>query len=151
LFLVLIYHYNGWDCGLTNGETLSRALAVVLHPELAQDMRETILDWWNNGANDYISTNDETDRNEDANGAGLLFLYYLHFGLKQDCSQIIQAGGNTLAATYATRIGKPASTAFDSFMQSLQPFVDGQEQLNLPPNGISWAPNAFRHVAGTKR
>ncbi len=142
---------NGWDCGLTNGEALSRALAVVLHPELAPDMRETILAWWNNGAEDYISTNDENDRNEDANGVGLLFLYYLHFGLKHEWPQIARTGGETLAATYATLTGKPESTAFESLWQSLQPFVDDQQQLNLPPNGIPWAPNAFRQTAGMKR
>lgn len=141
---------NGWDCGLTNGEALSRALAVVLHPELAQDMRETIVGWWNHGAIDYISTNNEDDRNEDANGCGLFFLYYLHFGLQQDWPQIVRAGGDTLAATYATLTNQPANTAFGSFMQALQQFVDSQQQLNLPSSGNPWAPHAFRQMAGTR-
>lgn len=137
---------NGWNCGLTNGEALSRVLAVVLHPELAPDMRETITYWWQNGANDYISTNDEDDRNEEANGCGLLFLYYLHFDLQYDWSQIIHAGGDTLAATYAALTNKPASTAFDSLMQSLRQFVDNQQQLNLPPSGNPWTPYTFRQM-----
>lgn len=131
---------NGWDCGRTNGEALSRALAVALHPELAPDMRETIIDWWNNGAEDYISTNDEDDRNNDANGGGLLFLYYLHFGREKDWAQIVQAGGNTLGATYAALTGEPENTAFPSLMQSLQRFISNQQQLELPPDGNPWTP-----------
>src|SRR5206468_5178213 len=95
---------NGWDCAHTNGESLSRAISTVLHPEYASPV--IIVEagnWWKNGAIDYISNNNATDFDQDANGCGALFLNYLHDGPEfkepPSWSDIAKAGGNTLAET----------------------------------------------------
>lgn len=129
---------TGWDCGLTNGEALSRALAVVLHPELGPQMTPTEIGWWSNGATDYISANIANDRNADANGGGLLFLYYLHDGLGKGWDEIARAGGASLGDTYATLTGDDAHNAFASFLIAL-PFVTNAGELVLPDNGNPWA------------
>ena len=36
---------NGWDCAVTNGESLSRVLAFERHPEIAQEFNPTEQDW----------------------------------------------------------------------------------------------------------
>jgi hypothetical protein len=131
---------NGWDCGQTNGEALSRALAVLLHPELAQDMTATETGWWNDGANDYISSNTANDQDEDGNGCGLLFLYYLNSSLGFGWDAIARAGGATLAQTYGQLSGDDPANAYSAFTNALQPFVDGAGNLQLPANGNPWAP-----------
>ena len=37
---------NGWNCDFTNGESLSRALAVYQHPQLRPLLAGTEIDWW---------------------------------------------------------------------------------------------------------
>src|SRR5262249_1042692 len=69
---------KGWDCGHVNGEALSRVLANERNPALGDLLAQTGRDWWANGRADYISSNDADDQNQDANGCGSLFLYYLH-------------------------------------------------------------------------
>lgn len=71
--------HHPWICLLTAGESLSRALGLERHPSA----KRTVLDdnvshWWENGAIDYISTNNALDGNLDADGSGTLFLFYLH-------------------------------------------------------------------------
>jgi len=130
---------NGWDCFHTNGEALSRALAIDLHPELGPVLAPTEVNWFNNGAIDFISTNNENDRNNDANGAGTLFLYFLHDGLGNNWDAIVQAGGATLAETYSRLTTNDPSTAFPAFLEALDQFIENQE-LFLPINGNPWAP-----------
>lgn len=130
---------NGWDCGATNGEALSRALAVALHPELGPVLPATEIGWWDNGAVDYISANIADDRNSDANGCGLLFLYYLHDGLGHGWDAISRAGGTALGDTYGKLTHNDPSTAFDAFKKALQPFVNASGKLTLPANGNPWA------------
>src|ERR1700693_4298836 len=36
---------NGWDCGVTNGESLSRGLAFEGHPETPKEFNPTSQDW----------------------------------------------------------------------------------------------------------
>src|SRR5207244_1319792 len=47
---------NGWDCGVTNGESLSRVLAFDRHPEIAGDFNQTEQDWWASGHPDHGGT-----------------------------------------------------------------------------------------------
>jgi len=102
-------------------------------------MVDTETDWWNNGATDYITANIADDRNSDGNGCGLLFLYYLHDGLKYGWDAITRAGGSSLGETYGTLTGDDPGSAFTAFQQALQPFVNANQQLNLPANGNPWA------------
>jgi len=134
---------NGWDCAHTNGESLSRTIASVLHPPFAfNNIVDESVNWWKNGAIDYISSNNAIDRNQDASGCGALFLNYLHDGLEvkkpPSWSDIVKAGGNTLAETYSKLTGKDPGTAFQNFKEALQPFVNGT-QLLVPVDGNPWA------------
>jgi len=133
---------NGWDCGATNGEALSRVLAASLHSQLGTILVPTEVGWWNDGAANYVSDNGADDRNADANGCGTLFLYYLHDGLGHGWDAITRAGGASLAATYAALSGDGAGNAFNAYMQALQPFVDANGNLNLPASGNPWASGA---------
>jgi hypothetical protein len=131
---------NGWDCGATNGEALSRALAMVQHPGLGSLMANTENDLWSNGAQDCISANIVDDRDPNGNGCGLLFLYYLHDSLGQGWEAIAQASGQALGETYAALTGDLAANAYASFIQALQGFIDGAGNLTLPANGNPWRP-----------
>src|SRR4051794_13674019 len=62
---------NGWDCRFSNGEALSRALALELHPELKPFLADSVIGWLEQGgACDCISTNDANDQNIYSNGCG---------------------------------------------------------------------------------
>src|ERR1700737_4017180 len=91
---------NGWDCGLTNGEVLSRVLACDRHPEIAGKFNQTEQDWWAHGHPDHVNDNSAGDTDQVANGCGDLFLYYLHSQLTLDWPVICAAGGPTLGACY---------------------------------------------------
>jgi hypothetical protein len=131
---------NGWDCGATNGEALSRALAVVQHAELGPQMATTENGWWSNGAQDYITANIVDDRDPDGNGCGLLFLYYLNASLGYGWDAITRTGGQALGDTYAALTGDAAANAYSSFLQALQAFTDAAGNLVLPANGNPWMP-----------
>ncbi len=68
---------NGWQCGQTNGEALSRVLATERNAALAQLQVQTGRAWWANGHHDYVTTNSATDQDENSNGCGPLFLVLL--------------------------------------------------------------------------
>ncbi len=128
---------NGWNCDFTNGESLSRALALDLHPQVGGVLASTEINWWNHGARDYISTNNAPDTNLEADGCGTLFLDYLHYRLGYDWKTIIRTGGHTLAETYAKLTNSDPSTAFRKFTEALQPFVY-EGQLVLPEHSNPW-------------
>ncbi|HEX3641429.1 MAG TPA: hypothetical protein VHV10_09075 [Ktedonobacteraceae bacterium] len=141
---------NGWNCDFTNGEALSRALAVYQHPQLRSLLTGTEIDWWSNGAHDYISTNNAPDNNLEADGCGTLFLDYLHYRLKYDWKTIIRAGGNTLAETYGKLTNNDPSTAFRKFTEALQPFVY-EGQLVLPEHSNPWDSEAEKKQIAQKK
>ena len=125
---------NGWDCGQTNGEALSRVLAFDRYPQLAQDFMPTEQDWWANGHPDFVNDNSSDDRNQIANGCGDLFLYYLHGQLTFGWAAIITAGGDSLGATYRSLAGYDGGQGFADFVAGLTALSrDGA--LALPPNG----------------
>src|SRR5437879_12788109 len=69
---------NGWDCAVTNGESLSRVLAFERHPEIAAEFNQTDQDWWASGHPDHVKDNSAADTDQPAAGCGDLILYYLH-------------------------------------------------------------------------
>lgn len=125
---------NGWQCGQTNGEALSRALAVERNSALASLIAETAQGWWANGHADYINNNSADDTNQDANGCGTLFLYYLHNQLGFSWEKIVAAGGGTLGECYAKLTGKSAAEGTRDFLDRLATLAPGG-QLTLPANG----------------
>ena len=125
---------NGWNCGLTNGEALSRVLAFARYDPLARDFVPTEHDWWANGHPDFVNDKSSDDRNQIANGCGDLFLYYLHGHLNVSWGDIIQAGGDSLGSTYRALAGYDGGQGFADFIAGLSGLAqDGG--LALPPNG----------------
>jgi hypothetical protein len=125
---------NGWDCGHTNGEALSRVLAVERNANPAFVTVPAELRWWRNGHHDYVNDNTATDRNEDANGCGVLFLYYLHTQLGFSWTQIATTGGGSLGATYQKLTGKDPQAGFQDFLRRLATRAQGS-QLSIPSSG----------------
>lgn len=125
---------DGWDCGHTNGESLSRVLAFERHPDLAPDFTGTEQDWWAAGHQDYVNDNSADDRDQEANGCGDLFLWYLHSQLTFDWAAIVGAGGVTLSVTYQTLTGYDPQQGFADFVAALQT-IEKQGQLALPDSG----------------
>lgn len=125
---------NGWACGQANGEALSRALAVERNGHLAALTTQTAQQWWTNGHADYVTNNEADDRNQDSNGCGTLFLYYLHGQLGFSWQKIVTTGGGTLGETYQRLTGKSGAQGFSEFVSLLNTLAPGG-QLTLPANG----------------
>jgi hypothetical protein len=125
---------NGWDCGRTNGEALSRVLAFQQHPEIASDFTQTEQDWWSAGHADNVNDNSAGDTDQLANGCGDLFLYYLHSQLGFDWSAICRTGGKTLGACYQTLTGYDPQQGFSDFVNALTS-IDKAGSLRLPASG----------------
>ena len=125
---------NGWDCGQANGECLSRALAVERNNNLGSLIVDTANSWWNDGHSDYVNDNSANDQDQDSNGCGTLFLYYLHSQLNFSWTQIVAAGGSTLGATYQKLTGKDPQAGFQDFLGRLATVDDGSN-LKLPATG----------------
>lgn len=125
---------NGWQCGQTNGEALSRVLATERNGNLAQLQVQTGQAWWANGAKDYVTTNGASDQDENSNGCGPLFLYYLHSQLGYDWRTITTTGGSSLGETYQKLTGNSPAQGFQDFLNRLAT-LDTGSGLQLPPSG----------------
>ncbi len=125
---------NGWQCGKTNGEALSRVLATERNGNLAQLQVQTGQAWWANGRKDYVTNNDASDQDENSNGCGPLFLYYLHTQLGFDWRTITTTGGATLGETYQKLTGNSPAQGFQDFLDRLAT-LDSGGGLQLPKNG----------------
>jgi hypothetical protein len=125
---------NGWDCGLTNGEALSRVLAFDRHPEIAGDFNQTEQDWWSAGHPDHVNDNSSGDTDSIGNGCGDLFLYYLLSQLNFEWNAICAAGGNSLGGCYETLTGYDGKQGFTDFINALRT-IDQGGTLNLPDSG----------------
>lgn len=125
---------NGWDCGVTNGESLSRVLAFDRHPEIAGDFNQTEQDWWASGHPDHVNDNSSGDTDQIANGCGDLFLYYLHSQLTFDWGTISTTGGQTLGACYQTLTSYDPQQGFSDFVNALST-IDQGGTLALPASG----------------
>ena len=125
---------NGWDCGQTNGEGLSRVLAGECNANLGSLFVQTEQSWWKNGHADYVSDNSADDTNMDANGCATLFLYYLHDQLGFDWSTIVTTGGDTLAQTYGLLTNQDPATGFADFLSRLAT-LDTGSILQVPASG----------------
>lgn len=125
---------NGWDCGQTNGEGLSRVLAGERNANLGSLFVQTEQSWWANGHQDYVNSNAADDTNQDANGCATLFLYYLHTQLNFDWTTIVTTGGTSLGDTYQRLTNQDPAAGFSSFV-ALVSSLDTGAGLNLPASG----------------
>jgi hypothetical protein len=125
---------NGWQCGKTNGEALSRVLATERNNGLAQLQVQTAQSWWTNGHQDFVTNNNATDQDENSNGCGPLFLYYLHSQLGFDWTRITTTGGATLGDTYQRLTGNAPAQGLQDFLNRLAT-LDNGSGLQLPASG----------------
>lgn len=91
---------QGWDCGASNGEGLSRAQAEVAHP-FSLDGYSTASAWLDGDRPDWISQSDPTDGSAESTGCAVLFLWWLNRVKSQDWTAICAAASTTLAGTYS--------------------------------------------------
>jgi len=102
---------QGWDCGATNGEGLSRVHAEILYPNELNDF-ESASAWLDSRRPDWVSQNDSTDQDPVSNGCAVLFLTWLAF-LGYGYDKVTQAAAGSLWGTYRRLTGK--TTAFADF------------------------------------
>jgi hypothetical protein len=109
-------------------------LATERNPALAQLQVQTGQAWWANGHNDYVTNNSATDQDENSNGCGPLFLYYLHSQLGYDWTRITTTGGANMGDTYQRLTGNAPAQGFQDFLNRLATLDQGSG-LQLPASG----------------
>jgi hypothetical protein len=109
---------QGWDCGASNGEGLSRVLGNDMVPGSERPNFVSAPVWLDNDRPDYLNATDPTDRNYLSIGCSVLFLNWMRFQLGFGWDKIIAAGDTTLAGTYANLTG--ANDGPDKFMQLME-------------------------------
>lgn len=141
---------QGWSCGQTNGEGLSRALAEDIRPaQVLTGLDGDVSGWWASGPQDFVNDNSATDQDQNGNACGTLFLWWLRYQLGFSWNQIIAAGASTLGETYKGLTGDSGQNGFQKFVadcrsagvpnvpQSGNPFPVGtpspQPQPSPPP------------------
>jgi hypothetical protein len=108
---------NGWNCGASAGEGLSRVLATELHPA-SLGRFASASHWLNSARPDWVTQTEGTDRDYVSIGCATLFINYLQHQLHFSLAQIVQAGGTTLQQTYERLTG--SSDAFGPFASLLE-------------------------------
>ncbi len=111
---------KGWNCGGSGGEGLSRLLAEIASGGPSGALGGFSTGDSYDGTTDWISKDEGTDQDDNSIGCSILFLYWL-LGKSYTIAQIVQAGepDGTLATTYATLTGEPATAAFTNFKAAL--------------------------------
>jgi hypothetical protein len=128
---------QGWDCGTTNGEALSRVLAETLYPAEAIVIASV---WLNSERPDYITENAPSplpdgrlaDSDQVSNACGMLFLNWLHYQLGFSWEQIVQGGASSLGRTYTKLTGQ--TDAFARFSSFIQTHFPAGTPVNLTTN-----------------
>jgi hypothetical protein len=103
---------QGWDCGNTNGEALSRALAELAFPGALDDYSSFAVWLDTPDRPDWISEQQGSDTDFIAIGCGVGFLTWL-LSQGHSVNDLVAASGPTLAATYAS-LGHTGS-AYDDY------------------------------------
>lgn len=101
---------KGWGCGFSNGEGLSRFLAENAAPGVMPAWGITGPSWVSAGYPDWVTKTEQTDRDYASTGCAILYIYWMR-SLGYSVSEIVQAGGPTLAANYQTLTGKTTAYA----------------------------------------
>lgn len=96
---------NGWDCGASNGEGLSRVLANDIVPGVEPPGFISASVWLNSDREDFVNNTLPTDTDYPSIGCSVLFLNWLRFERGYSWQEIISKGGTTLAETYKNLTG----------------------------------------------
>ncbi len=108
---------RGWGCGSSNGEGLSRYLAENASPGIIPGWGVTGPSWATAGFPDWVTKTEQTDGDYTSTGCAIIYLYWMR-SLGFTISEIVQAGGTTLAANYQTLTGK--STAYQDLLAAVK-------------------------------
>jgi hypothetical protein len=114
---------EGWDCGASPGEGLSRVLANEIYQNAEPPNFVSSNSWLNlDPRPDFVDRADPTDQNYESIGCSVLFLNWLRFQLGFSWQAIVSGGGATLAQTYQGVTGKQTAWAdFSAFMEGQFP------------------------------
>jgi hypothetical protein len=104
---------QGWNCGYSNGEGLSRVLATECYPRQLSGY-ETATDWLDSTRGNFVERNATTDLSPVSTGCAVLFLNYLHYQLGYTWHDIVTNGRATLGATHQALSGT-RSTGWHAF------------------------------------
>ena len=102
---------NGWDCGASHGEGLSRVLAAHRYPQSMtyEGYSFRTGGWWiwsPHPRHNWVDENDGTDQNFTSTGCATLFIHYLKFQLRYALEEITQASGQTLGEKFQALTGR---------------------------------------------
>ena len=116
-------------CGNALGESLSRWMAAAVSNNALSDFA-TAPTWFADGAADWVSQTDQTDRNPDSTGCGMAFLSFLmgSLGLKLPAiAQAMVAAGDqaTYADIYAKLTGDIDTNAWPKFQAAIAALPNG--------------------------
>jgi len=120
---------NGWDCGASNGEGLSRVLANDLYPGVEPAGFISSNSWLNSSRDDFVNNTFPDDTDYPSIGCSVLFLNWLRFQLNYTWASIVAAGAGTLAGTYNNLTGK--STAWNDFNAIIDAHFPAGHQYKL--------------------
>jgi hypothetical protein len=137
---------RGWGCGFSNGEGLSRFCAENASPGVIPAWGITAPSWEQAEFPDWVTKTEQTDRDYTSTGCAITYIYWMR-SLGFTISQIVQAGGATLAANYQTLTGR--TTAYQDLVGAVEhltinsdnPFSENLYQLH--GDGTIW------HYTGT--
>jgi hypothetical protein len=132
---------QGWNCGASNGEGVSRVVAQALYPALDLEAGSAAA-WLNGGRPDFITQNDNSDTNAVSFGCANLFLNYLRVQLGFSYGQILQAAAPTLEGVYENLTR--SVDAFGQFRADLELRFPSNQQANPASDNPFPVPIAIR-------
>jgi len=108
---------QGWDCGASNGEGLSRFCAEQETPAGTLDGFATGPAWARAGFPDWVTQTEATDQNAVSTGCCVVYIYWM-VSLGFTIPQITQGTGTTLSANYQALTNK--TTAYQDLLAAVQ-------------------------------
>jgi hypothetical protein len=115
-------------CGVSTGEALSRWCAASVSNNALGDFA-TAPTWFNDGAPDFVSKTDLTDRGADSTGCGMAFISWLlsqNIALGAIARGLVALGaGGTFAKLYGTLTGNDPKTAWPTFISAVKSLSGG--------------------------
>jgi len=108
---------QGWGCGYSNGEGLSRFSAEQQTPQGTMQAYTTGPAWAQASFPNWIDTTEHTDQDPVSIGCAIVYIYWMR-SLGHSALQIVRTGGATLAANYQGLTGK--TTAYQDLLAAVR-------------------------------
>ena len=145
--IFMVFGGHLWRPGESPGEALSRVMAYTIVP--ADALRDGAAQLWlDSGRPDFVNGNDPTDSNPQANGCGLLFLYYLLYQLGFSMRVVTTVGGDPrnlaqkLSRVYGLLTGDTSESGVDSAFPEFSNLVATRFPPGTPSN-LAGSTNPF--------